>query len=138
MLKYIIPSVFFLFVGFSLLGQVPRDIVVKDRLFESSSSRSSMMCNEAGTIAFGTHTGESDDANSLDTPIYLCFEDAFTLTHNGDSDVSGDPDPSAGSEAGIGYAFYLNGPPTVFGPTLADILTDPNIVEYTNLSLIHI
>ncbi len=132
MLKHIIPSVFFLFVGFSLLGQVPRDIVVKDRLLEASTSRSSLMCNEAGTITFGTHTGDSDDANSLDTPIFLCFEDAFTLTHNGDSDVSGDPDPSTGSEAGIGYAFYENGPPTVDGPTLADILTDPNIIESPN------
>lgn len=78
-------------------------------------------CNDAGTVSLSLSPGsQSGD------PLFLCFGDALQITHNGDADLSGDPDPS--TPAGIGYAIYSCAP-TVSGMTLGSILTDPCILK---------
>ena len=81
-------------------------------------------CNEAGTITLGAFTGQSND-HSMTTPmdtIFLCLGDQIFIDHNGDYDLSGDP--NNGTPAGVSYAFY-NCKPTVGGMTLANVLSDP-------------
>lgn len=77
-------------------------------------------CNSAGTTYFAPFTGQSNDT-SPDT-IFLCFGDTLRVRHNGDFDLSGDPNTVTPS--GIGYAFY-DCPPSITGPTLDTILSDP-------------
>ncbi len=80
--------------------------------------------NFAGTVSLGNITAQSNDID-LDT-MYLCFGDMVEILHNGDADLSGDPDPT--TAAGIGYAFYYC-PPIVMGPDLPNIVTDPCLVN---------
>ncbi len=80
---------------------------------------------DAGTISFNNFSGQSNDID-LDT-IYFCFGDEISITHNpGTADLSGDPNPM--TLPGITYA-YLDCPPTISGPDLATILTDPCIID---------
>ncbi len=103
-----------------LTAQTPRNIVVDGPLGRPEAEK--MMCNEAGTITFGAFIGQSNDVDP-DT-IFLCLGDSLRILHNGDFDLSGDPDPA--TPAGIGYAFYDCPPdPAFFGPDLATILGDP-------------
>jgi len=137
MFKNIIPFALFILMCCSLSAQVPREIFLTGPLGKPTTrnhARSAMMCNEAGTIEYaaGSFVGSSNDANILESngldgtqPIYLCAEDAFMVNHNGDQDLSGDPNMD--TEPGIGYAFYQNGPPTIDGFFLDTILSDPNI-----------
>lgn len=78
----------------------------------------------AGTINSINFSGQSNSTNILDT-IYLCFNDGFDIIHNGDADLSGDPDPI--TQPGVGYAFY-DCEPTINGPDLATLLTDNCLV----------
>lgn len=84
-------------------------------------SRLKMDCNnEAGTAAFGPLIGQSNDFRG-DT-IYLCLNDTIPLIHNGDQVLTGDPDPT--TSPGVGYSINTC-PPTVSGPDLAMVATDP-------------
>ncbi|MEI6409027.1 MAG: T9SS type A sorting domain-containing protein [Bacteroidota bacterium] len=76
-------------------------------------------CNFAGTFSLGQFIGQSNDI-SLDT-IFLCLGDSIYINHNGDYDLSGDPNPA--TPPGIGWAFY-NCPPSISGPDLNSILGD--------------
>ena len=76
-------------------------------------------CNSAGTTFSAPFNGQSNDS-SPDT-IFLCFGDTLKVRHNGDFDLSGDPDPA--TAPGIGYAYY-DCLPSITGPTLDTILTD--------------
>jgi len=75
-----------------------------------------MMCGNAGTYTFGQFLGSSNDV--APPPIFLCFGDSLLVQHNGDADLSGDPNPA--TPAGVAFAFY-DCPPTITGPTLQDI-----------------
>lgn len=79
--------------------------------------------NMAGTVSLGTITGQSNDID-LDT-MYLCLGDEVEIIHNGDFNLSGDP--NGATEPGIGYAFY-DCPPTISGDDQATIGTDPCLV----------
>lgn len=105
---------------YALPAQTPRNITTNGRLDLGESSLIKMACNEAGTITFGTHIGQSNDVDP-DT-IFLCFGDTLPIIHNGDFDLSGDPNPL--TPPGVGYAFY-DCPPTVDGMDIASILADP-------------
>lgn len=70
-------------------------------------------CNSAGTIYF-------EDRPDSDT-VFLCFGDTLKVRHNGDFDLSGDPNPA--TAPGIGYAYY-DCPPDTTGPTYTNILAD--------------
>ncbi len=104
----------------SLNAQSPRNVKVESTSGEPSGLK--MECNDAGTIQFGRHTGQSNDV-SPDT-IFLCFEDSLEIIHNRDFDLSGDPNPN--TPPGIVYAFY-DSIPTVPGPDLATLQTDPSL-----------
>ncbi len=120
MAKKLISCCTLLFFVFSLGAQVPRNIKLDGPLANKKAEKNACT-NDAGTISFGVHTGQSSDV-SPDT-IFLCFGDRINVVHDpGTADLSGDPNPN--TQAGIVYAFY-DCPPTITGPTLADILSDP-------------
>lgn len=77
--------------------------------------------NNAGTVNIGGgFDGQSNDITP-DT-IYLCFGDPLNFISNpGSFDLSGDPNTA--TAPGIGYAVY-DCPPSISGPTLADIVQD--------------
>ncbi|MDO8367896.1 MAG: T9SS type A sorting domain-containing protein [Saprospiraceae bacterium] len=81
-------------------------------------------CNDAGTIEVGQFIGQSTDTDLYQ--IFLCFGDSIEIKHNGDADLSGDP--NVATQPGIGYVFY-NCPPGISGPTLPDIANDPCILQ---------
>ncbi len=109
-----------LFSVLSLKAQVPQSIKIDGPLAQKGAEKSACP-NDAGTISFGQHSGQSNDVTP-DT-IYLCFGDQISLLHDpGSANFGGDPNPA--TPPGIVYAFY-DCPPTITGPTLADILKDP-------------
>lgn len=95
-----------------------------------------MPCNDAGTIAsFTAFEGQSNSFNGADftdelpfsflamgDTLFLCSGDQFAVVHNGDADLSGDPDMS--TTPGVGYGAF-SCVPAVDGPTIADIRADP-------------
>ncbi|MDX2136222.1 MAG: gliding motility-associated C-terminal domain-containing protein [Saprospiraceae bacterium] len=121
MKKLLIP---FLFLGVTtaLQAQTPENIIVHSPLTPAlnAQNRSALPCNAAGTFALGQFIGQSNDTD-LDT-IYLCFGDSLFIDHNGDSDLSNDPDPATPN--GIAWAFY-DCPPLIAGDNLQAILADP-------------
>lgn len=78
----------------------------------------------AGTISFTNFAGQSNDID-LDT-IYFCKDDQINIVHNGNANLTGDPNP--GTTPGITYGFF-DCPPTISGPNLTTILTDPCILD---------
>lgn len=102
----------------SLQAQTPSNIVINGALVHGSSG--ARMCNEAGTITFGQFIGQSNDIGG--TVKYLCLGDTLFVNHDGNFDLSGDPQPA--TQPGIGYVFY-DCPPTQTGPNLAGVLADP-------------
>lgn len=117
MTKQFLSSLVLLLLFSSILtAQVPDNILLEGTLGRPSLERG--LCGEAGTITFGTFTGQSNDV----TPdsIFLCFGDELPIIHNGDA-MFFDPDDS--TTPGIGYVFY-DCRPTESGPDIATILTD--------------
>lgn len=105
----------------TLQAQIPKNISIPtNKLGQPSLIK--MDCNNAGTIRFdvASFNGQSNDI-SLDT-IFLCFGDSLQIIHNGDADLTGDP--NSGTQPGIGYGFY-DCRPTVTGPDIATIIADP-------------
>lgn len=105
----------------ALQAQIPKNISLPTNKLGQPSSQK-MDCNDAGTIRFdvASFDGQSNDI-SLDT-IFLCFGDSLQIIHNGDADLTGDP--NLATPPGIGYGFY-DCRPTITGPDIATILTDP-------------
>lgn len=131
MYKLLIPLLICLFGTATILhAQVPKNISVPTRItpaYQPSGSSPEMMCNNAGTFQLGAFNGQSNDTNLAgpqDT-IFLCRNDQIQIDHNGDFDLSGDPQPA--TPPGIGWAFYTCAP-TVMGDNLATVLTDPCIL----------
>ena len=101
------------------LGQTPQNIQIKKG--QPTDSEKAFACQDqyAGTIMFDNFVGQSNDTDP-DT-IYLCQGDMFDIVHNGDADLTGDPEP--GTTPGITYIWY-DCPPTVSGPNLDAVLQD--------------
>ncbi len=111
---------FFVVSAFTLSAQEPIPV----KRVETDISGSLRGCNDqyAGTVTRSNYTGFSNDR--MGETIYMCFNDRIFFTGNNDADLTGDPLPF--TAPGIGYAFY-DCRPTISGPTLDDILTDPCI-----------
>ncbi len=124
MYKQLILFVFLVLSGAILKAQSPENITVFGKIGQPGTAK--QLCNDAGTITLGSFSAQSNDID-LDT-MYLCFNDMVSIVHNGDYDLSGDPQPL--TEPGIGYAFY-DCAPSVIGPDLATILTDPCLYKNT-------
>lgn len=124
MQKSLILWAMFAFLGIGTLSaQTPHIIELPPSVKAQLSSQKEMPCNFAGTFQLGQFIGQSNDI-SLDT-IFLCQGDSIFIQHNGDFNLSGDPDPS--TPAGIAYAFY-SCPPTIGGDNIQSILTDPCLI----------
>ncbi|MCB0705625.1 MAG: gliding motility-associated C-terminal domain-containing protein [Saprospiraceae bacterium] len=113
-----------LFFVLPLFGQTPMSI----KSTGSSTSQNLIACppgqqNFAGTVSLGAFVGQSNDID-LDT-MYFCLGDQVDIIHNGDANLSGDPDMS--TAPGIGYAFY-DCLPTISGPDKVTIGTDACLV----------
>ena len=116
----ILTSVFLLFFSVAFVAAQTADQVVLTRTAETGQARTCAL-SSAGTIAsFGPLTGQSNDI--IPDTIFLCLGDTLIVNHNGDEDLTGDPDPS--TAPGIAYGFF-SCPPTETGPDLATIVSDP-------------
>lgn len=131
MYKLLIPLLICLFGTTTILhAQVPKNISVPTHVtpaYQPSGNSPEMMCNNAGTFQLGAFSGQSNDTNLAgpqDT-IFLCRNDQIQINHNGDFDLSGDPQPA--TPPGIGWAFYTCAP-SIMGDNLPTILTDPCIL----------
>ena len=107
-----------------LFAQTPETIKMDSR---SSIQVDRRACADqfAGTVTVdnAAFTGQSNDID-LDE-IFLCFGDVLEFTHNGDQNLTGDPNMA--TPAGIGYIFYKDRP-TVSGPDLTSIEADPSLL----------
>ncbi len=118
------PLLSLLFLVSLASAQVPTHIKLeKGGKLDVQAKRMACADQFAGTISFSNFVGQSNDID-LDT-IYFCFGDQMNIVHNGNANLTGDPNPL--TVPGITYG-YFNCPPTVSGPNLASILTDPCIV----------
>lgn len=103
-----------------LHAQIPKSITLpKETVINPNPSAPEVPCNNfAGTFTLG-QKGVNTRSNdlTLDT-LFLCHNDSIFINHNGDFNLSGDPQPA--TPAGVSYAFYTC-EPTVTGPTLQDI-----------------
>ncbi len=126
MIKNLFPLLAFTLLVGQLGAQNAQNISINGQL--SRTSAGPRMCNEAGTITFDydNFVGQSNDFTG--EVIYLCFGDALPIIHDGNQDLTGDP--QLNTPAGIGYAFY-DCAPTVGGPDLASIVADP-CLNHTN------
>lgn len=128
MIRQLILFTFSLLLTTTAFAQMP-EAVQGSGLLGGTSGLQKLACADqnAGTITFGTFSGSSDDIDPT-TPIFLCVGDTYQINHDGNQDLTGDP---IGSTApGVTYAFY-SGVPTVSGPNLTTILTDPNLIPNT-------
>ncbi|NBC08392.1 MAG: hypothetical protein GVY26_14455 [Bacteroidetes bacterium] len=121
MTRLFIPIAVFTLLATTLGAQIPSFELHKSTApVDGVEMRVPCADNDAGTISFGPFSGQSNDV-SPDT-IFLCFRDSLPVLHNGDFVLDGDPDPS--TAPGVGYAFY-DCRPTVDGPDIGTVLTDP-------------
>ena len=116
-------------------GQTPEIPRVDGPTTSPSGTLSSSSACAPGQAPFaGTFTPSLGLGSQSNDMTYICFGDTLFFDHAGDSDLSGDPDPS--SPPGIVYGLY-SCPPTVTGPDLNTILlTDPCIFPDGNAILV--
>lgn len=121
---------------FSLFGQKPMNIVLTGSKEldqkEIIDLRSAVPCqeNDAGIIDVGLPVGFSNDGGGIVS--FLCFGDQIPINQVGVPSVLGDPRPS--SRGGVGFAIY-DDRPTIDGPDLATIITDPTINRTSPLQI---
>ncbi len=126
MLKRLFPIALFLLIANFGFSQTPRPSQISTIPSPNQFSFACTGTQDAGTVSLGPFVGSSNDV-TLSNPMYLCLGDQVQITHNGDENLSGDPDPN--TPGGIGYAFYSCAP-TVTGDELTDITTtDPCIYQ---------
>lgn len=118
----ILTTLFFIFLTVLGFAQTAETLIVQKS--QATVTKGACIDQFAGTIDSISFNGQSNTTNIGDT-IYLCMNDAFNIIHNGDADLTGDPDP--GTTPGVGYAFY-DCEPTASGPDLPSILTDGCLV----------
>lgn len=125
MIKKLVPLTVLLFAAFIGMAQTPQAIEIQEWNMAPIGGES-VACSDqnAGTKGFANFAGQSNDI-SLDT-IYFCFNDQIDVVHNGDMDLTGDPNVL--TQAGVTYA-YFECQPGISGPDLASILTDGCILD---------
>jgi hypothetical protein len=108
----------------SALASAQNPVSIPVKTTETGQNQAENICNEAGTVEVAQFIGQSNDTDLYQ--IFLCFGDSILIDHQGDADLSGDPNTA--TLPGIGYVFY-NCPPSITGPTLSSISNDPCILE---------
>ncbi len=119
MLYRLFPFTFLLLGASVVFSQTPQNILLEKSHMTGMEKAFACQDQFAGTIDFDNFIGHSNDIDP-DT-IFLCEGDAFDVVHNGDADLTGDP--NAATTPGVTYIWY-DCPPTVNGPDLNTILTD--------------
>jgi gliding motility-associated-like protein len=121
MIRTLTLFVLFGIIAGSATAQTPGNISVTHGSARTSASDApKLLCNNfAGTVTLGSVIGQSNDGPP--GVIYLCFGDTLPVNHNGDFNLSGDPQPA--TAPGIGYVFY-DCMPTVSGTTLQEVQQD--------------
>lgn len=111
----------------SLYAQVPQQVSVNGTVkpIPPNPNKPEAVCNSAGTFTIG-QGGVTTQSNDLALPvIYLCYRDSVFINHNGDSDLTGDAEPT--TPPGVAWAIYRKAP-TVIGDKLQNVVTDPEII----------
>ncbi|MFQ5448927.1 MAG: hypothetical protein ACE5FF_18530, partial [Saprospiraceae bacterium] len=123
MLYRIFPFTILLFGTLALLGQSPQSIKIAPGGIAGGQAES-MACADqyAGTVSLVDINGNPVTADT----IFLCLNEEMNVVHNGDANLTGDPNPA--TTPGITYGFF-NCEPTTSGPDLTTILTDPCILN---------
>ena len=121
MTRRVIPLTFLLFIATFLSAQKPESV----RVQRPTDPRSQLTCPGGVNPNAGTTQQALFPSAQSNNVRFLCFNDSMNITHNQDWDLTGDPNP--GTQAGIGYIFY-NCQPTVTGPELSDIESDPCLI----------
>jgi gliding motility-associated-like protein len=103
-------------------AQVAEEITVTDK--QNTVDRLACADQYAGTIDMGSVLSQSNDIGF--DRSFLCFLDRFQILHNSDENLTGDPNTS--TQPGIGYAWYKS-PPTISGPDLTTIISDPAVFD---------
>ena len=130
-----------LFAPSGLLAQRPVSVKLPKGDPVGQSLGWKMECNDAGEInrfsgfnmestSFGDNLMPTDFRPYGGRPdtIFMCADDEFNVNLIVNSaDITGDP--NLATQAGVGYAFYRCAPPTVTGPTLADIAADMCVAD---------
>jgi gliding motility-associated-like protein len=125
------PLIFMVLSATTARAQTPQNITLPagsspfSQKGQVNGHTKSMACADqfAGTISFANFCCQSNDI-SLDT-MYFCFGDEIDIVHNGDANLTGDPNTL--TTPGVTYGFF-SCRPTVSGPDLATILTEPCIL----------
>lgn len=120
MLYRLFPFTILMLVASAIFSQTPRNISFEDPQLASGVEKAFACADQnAGTIQITNFQGQSNDTQP-DT-IYLCEGDMIDVTHNGDFDLSGDPNPL--TAPGVTY-LWLACPPTVTGPDLDAVIME--------------
>lgn len=120
--RYLIFSIL-IFGAAVALAQTPQPISLQKQVLPNQKSAGAACADQfAGTIHF-----EDEFGNPItEDTFFLCFGETMLVVHNGDQNLTGDPNP--GTQPGITYGMFVC-PPTVSGPNLAAILNDPCILD---------
>ncbi|MEN0046660.1 MAG: hypothetical protein AAF806_06360, partial [Bacteroidota bacterium] len=136
MFKQIALSVFLTVILYSLQAQNPVAPILEGELGKPKDTRLKLdPCTEssAGTIQAFEPQGDFQSNDIMRDTIFLCLGDQILINHAEDFVLDGDPRPD--TEGGISYIFY-NDRPTIDGPNLATVATDPaaipNVLDPNN------
>jgi gliding motility-associated-like protein len=125
MLYRLFPLTMMLLVAGAAVAQMPQNISLQSGSSQGGAENMLACIDQfAGTISFANFVGQSNDI-SLDT-IFFCENDQMNIVHNGDANLTGDPNML--TLAGVTYGFF-DCRPTVTGPNLTSNLTDPCIFD---------
>lgn len=100
---------------------MPAQLQPGDYNYVENANRS-VVCPQGASPFAGTSTQSLFASAQSNNVLFLCLGDSLAVNHNGDFDLSGDPQPV--SAPGISYVFY-SCPPSVSGPDWNSVLSDP-------------
>ncbi len=109
-------------------------IISTTKKVETDNSFRRRACADTNAGSVVVSLGNTSESGDLE---FLCFDDELEIEHQGDQDLTGDPETS--TSPGITYAVYTS-MPTVTGPDLTSIEADPaalnpgNVVTVDNVS----
>ncbi|GLR19174.1 T9SS type B sorting domain-containing protein [Portibacter lacus] len=82
---------------------------------------------DAGDLNLINFDGQSN-STVFPGPIYLCYQDQFTIENQNSVAACADPDPL--TIPGIGYAFYKSQPnPGITGPSISNVIADNGLED---------
>jgi len=132
MFKQFALSVFLTAILFSVQAQKLVSPIIEGELGKPKDTRLKLdPCpgQDAGTIQAFEPQGNFQSNDIMRDTIFLCFGDQILINHT-ETDILLNGDPRPNTQGGVSYIFY-NDRPTVDGPNLATIATDPAAIPNT-------